>query len=367
MTAILPLQLDALNSEIAFAACFVALLCAMARWPGRGAIALSSAAAVLSFLVRYAGILSLAILAVWLAWSVRGLLRDRRLDWAIGWVAAAMAVCGGLVLLNLHATGYAAGPSRGFGRGVAELGVDAADFGWGAVVALTTDGLHARAATHGASHLVGGAVFAALLGLAGWRWIHPASRWSRPFALGATAYLAGMAVLRCCDGFDPLYNGRYFVPVLPILVVLGGESLRGLPRIGSTILPLVLAAPGIAVCARGISPAVAYDFGPVVLCLAPMLSAGDTVGINVDACALSPWLDVPVTRVDDPGEPAALRPVRFVVIAAQAEDREATQYRFTPESLALESRLMRTSDYLEVRRWPGCVLLERKPPVGKEP
>jgi hypothetical protein len=364
-TAILPIELGAARSEIIFTLCFLAAVSTLAAWPAPRAIVGAALAAVLSFAMRYAGVLTLATLGIWTiaCWPQLQVAGRRRL--AIAAVAAAVAVCVGFLWLNQHVNGTATGMVRGHGDLFTNLGPDAVDFGWGGLIALSTIGLRQPFAAHTAVYaFVGGSVFVAVLYLAFCRWRRPVSVWSRPLALGLAVYLLGMWVLCAYDGFDRLYNARFFLPALPPVLVLLGESVRAFPRVGSAVLMLAMTAPGVAVCVRGVSPAVSYNFTSAAAQLAPRLLPGDRVGVNIHACGLSAWLDCPVTRIDDCRWQEAVQLYRFVVVTGVATDRTGLAYEWPDEAQALLADLRQTRAYREIARWPGCVLLERVAKAG---
>ena len=364
-TAIQPIELGAARSEIIFTACFVAAVSTLVGWPAPRAIVAAAMAAVLSFSMRYAGVLTLAALGIWtvVRWPQLRVEGRRRLALAV--VAAAGGMCFGFLLLNQHVNGSATGMVRGHADFFANLAPDAVDFGWGALIALSTVGLRQPFATHAAIYaIVGAAVFVAVLFLAFCRWRRPVSIWSRPLALGLTVYVIGMWMLRAYDGFDALYNARFFLPALPLVLVLLAEFAGAFPRFGAAVLILTMAAPGVAVCARGVSPAISYDFTAIALQLAPRLHPGDRVGVNVHACGLSAWLDCPVTRIDGQRWQEAARSYRFVVVAGIATDRMGLAYTWPGEDQALLGDFRQSHAYRELARWPGCVLLERAAEAG---
>jgi len=168
-----------------------------------------------------------------------------------------------------------------------------------------------------------------------------------------------MWVLCAYDAFDRLYNARFFLPALPLVLVLLAESVRAFPRVGSAVLMLAMAAPGVAVCVRGVSPAVSYNFTSAAAQLAPRLLPGDRVGVNIHACGLSAWLDCPVTRIDDCRWQEGAQLYRFVVVAGVATDRTGLTYEWPDEAQAMLADFRQTRAYREIARWPGCVLLER--------
>lgn len=358
-TAILHIEFSGVRSEIAFSAFFLAAVRALAGWPDSRSVALAVFAAVISFSLRYAGAITLVILACWLVCRWGAFRSTRGRLGALVAVLSAFAVCALLLLWNRMASGHFAGVERGFGHGFDDLALNICDFGWGVVTALTTIGVRKPFLAYGALYwLVGWSVFLGLLGFASWRWLRPSSCWSRPLALGLIAYGAGMVALRCYDGFDHLYSARFFLPALPLFFALICETASAWPRTGMIAIVAAFAVPGIAICSRGISPALAPNFSEGVAAIGQRLRPDDEVGVNLPGFYLSAWFDCPVGEVDSPSAPDVFQRYRFVVLVAKAQDRSASRYVWSTDIQELLRRIER-GGYSEMGRWPGYVVLER--------
>jgi len=98
--SILPIEFGGLRSEIPFAALYLATVIALAEWPAPHSIVAASLAAMLSFLIRYAGVLTLGVLIAWTIWRWSDLARERRRGLAAAAVAGAVCVCALLMLSN---------------------------------------------------------------------------------------------------------------------------------------------------------------------------------------------------------------------------------------------------------------------------
>lgn len=297
--AIVVIEVGTLRSELAYAALQTAALAALARSEAPRAAWFAAAAVVLGVTIRYAGVLGLPLLGAWLLWTGRDLpwrAAARRLVP----VLVAAGCCGALLLWNQRVTGYLSGASRPPGAGWTGLPGTVADLGWGALVSLSSIGVRARWLDHPLQLLlIGWLAAAAIFALAAWAWLRPVTQWSRPFALGLAGYAAGMVALAALRDFDALYNGRSFLPALPLALVLGLERFHARPWRGVALALVCVTAPGLAVAARGISPAIAPDFAPVVARLQHTLASGESVGVNLHAVGLSAWLEQRVIRVDD--------------------------------------------------------------------
>lgn len=315
---IVVIELGTLRSELAYTVLQTAALAGLARSEAPRAAWCAAAAVVLGLTIRYAGVLGLPILGVWLLWTSRGLTgwaRWRRL----APVVAAAGCCVALLLWNQRVTGFTSGASRPPGPGWAGLPATVADLGWGAIVSLSSIGVRAPWAGHPAGLLlVGWLAAATIFGLAAWAWLRPVTPWSRPFALGLAGYAVGMVALASLRDFDALYNGRSFLPALPLAFVLGLERFHFRPWLGVALVAACVVAPGLVVAARGISPAITPDFAPVVARLHGTLSPGETVGVNLHAMGLSAWMEQRVIRVDD-GE-SRIADHRFLVYRRGADE-----------------------------------------------
>ena len=322
--AIALIELGTLRSELAFTALSTGAVTVLARDTTPRSAWIAAVAIVLAFTIRYAGILGLPMLGCWQLATSRGGRISARARQLLPLVCAA-ALCFALMLWNLEATGFASGASRSPGSGLGGLPVTVADFGWSAIVALTTIGVRQAVLSHPFMVLVvGWTVSAGILALGARAWFRPVSDYSRPFAIGLTAYTVGMVLLAARSEFDSLYNGRTFLPALPLAVVLVLERFRLHPWRAVVVAGVFIALPGAAIALRGISPALVPDFSSILPRLHAGLEPTDTVGVNLHAIGLSAALRQRVVRVDD-GESVTAQH-RFLVFLCGPDDPPGTTW-----------------------------------------
>ncbi len=354
-------QLSGCLTELPFAAVLMGMVVLLARWPRRPAIWGSAALCVLGFTIRYSGLFSLGVLAVWCLvwWRPLGTV-GRRAETVLAWASAA-AVCFLLISINIRKSGYASGAARGVSHGFATAPSEMASLGLSAPSALIAGGIRDRVGPGSLMGLAaGGLAFAAMIALCVRAWIHPASSWSRPTSLVTAAYCFAMVYLHTVGNFDALYNARTFLPVLAPIVLLFSEQVRPLrPLLGLALGGLI--ASGMIAAARGISREIAGDVRPVVPALRARVTSGDRVAINDQALSLSAFLYQPVDRTSVEG--FVKNPLeRFLVIAAKPVDRQGTRAPEFDLGDQPVSTLLGSHDYRVLVNEPGIVALEKMNP-----
>lgn len=316
-------------TELPFAAALLGLALSLARWPGRRALWTSAVLAVLALGLRYAGIIALPALAVWLVAGWGRLRSAGRAVEAVSAVAAAAAASGGLLWWNIAVSGHASGAGRGAAAGLINLPHELAMFGWSAPSAVLAGGV--RRVVDPASppgFVLGGVIFAGLAAISAAAWLRPASTYSRPLALVGLGYAGGMAVLHCVGDFDALYNARTFVPALFPFGLLLAEWARERPRLILTA-GLTLLAAGLLAAGRGLSREVAGDVRPALTTVHSLLAPGTTLGLNDHAFSLGAYFPNPTRRVWPANLVAGEHP-DIVVVAAEPVDRDGNSSRFDP-------------------------------------
>ncbi len=337
------IELGALRSEIAFTLFSTAALVSVAEDDSPRAWIAAAAATVLGFTIRYAGILGLATIGLWFLAGK---------PWSLAWrpafkksivLGAAALICAGLMAWNISTRGYASGAARPPGPGLAGLAEILADLGWGGIVSFSTIGLHRALAPTAFGPVLGWAALAFFGAIAALSWWRPASRYSRPFALGLAVYLAGMAALAATRDFDPLSNARSFIPALPLLFVLVAEHLRLHPGKALSCGLVIVVLPGLAVAARGVSLQVAPDFRPALVTLIPRLKPTDSIGVNLGAVGLSACVNQRVTRIDDNTVP--LVHYDWLVLTAERTGGREVRPVWSPETERQSALIVATAQF----------------------
>lgn len=361
---VVAVQFFGVLTELPFAAALLALAICLAHWPARAAIWGAAVCAVLALTIRYAGVIAPAVLAFWIPWRWRDLVKTRRHWETLGAALAAAAVSGGLLLLNVLKAGHASGAGRGAARGLADLPRELADFGWSAPSALIAGGVRDRIGFDTPLGLLFGTLaFGGLASLCAWSWLRPRSDCSRPLALTAFAFATGMGVLHCIGDFDALHNARTFLPVLFPLGLLAAE--RCSTRRNWLVLGCAaLLASGTTAALRGISRQVGGDVRLAVAPLQARLRPGERIAINDHAFSLSAYVDQPTTRVWSEYW-TENNPERFVVIAAQPRDRTGGG-ELTAEWRALLARAVAAGAYRYLVESPSLFVLEKTPAARPE-
>jgi hypothetical protein len=357
-TPILGVQLFGVLAELPFAAILLGLAASLAHWPRRTALWSAALCAVLSLGIRYAGVITLAILAGWLISQSKMLRSTRRLGEAIAaWVAASAAMSL-LLVINVYKSHHASGADRGPMPGFSTFPRQCMDLGWSALSALVSGGLRDRIGVGTpVGKLIGGLVFFALGTLCLWAWVRPSSRYSRPLALTAFGYTIGMAGLRCIGNFDALYNARTFLPALFPLGLLFAERTMAC-RASVLVGCALLLASGLIASVRGISRQIGGDVHAAIAPLRLRLGPGDTVAINDDAFSLAAYIPQMTHRVWFEYWPDELAD-RFLVVAAQPRDRAGNNALLSPGWTNLCARLTASGHYKCLVQTSSVIVLEK--------
>lgn len=358
--SVVTIELGTVRSEIAFTALFLAFLASLAEWPRRGAIVASAVLLVLSFTIRYAGVLAFGPFALWIAVNWRSLDAAKAHAAALTAIVVAMAICVGLLALNRATSGHLSGGEREQSASLASLPGIVSDMGWSGILAVTTFGLRAKfVASPFLLGLIGWTSFLALMWLALDAWLKPRHRFARPLALGLAGYLCGMVAMRFSQDFDALYNARSFIPALPLaLCLLATRAPRVALAAGAMIILF-----GVAIAGRGISPEIAPDFTAPLQFLKSRIRPSDIIAVNEEACGLSARTDCVVMRID--AGPLGDKVPRFTLLAAQRLGRQPT-FAQKPFAKEYSAQLRREGNHALVFSNAEFELWERRPIASTE-
>lgn len=351
-------QIGSVLTELPFAAALLGLALCLAEWPSRAAIWGAAVCSVLALSIRYAGLVALAVVGVWIVVHWHPLRAARRTTESIAAWCAAGAASAALLYINILQSGHASGAGRGQPPGLAGLPAQLTDFGWSMPSALIAGGLRDRIGPYSPAGLVvGAACFAALTALCGWAWFRPRSVFSRPLALTAFGYCTGMAVLRCVGEFDALHVARTFLPALFPLGLLFAGELSG-RRVALAVVCAALLAAGLLAAGRGISREIGGDVRPTLAALRIRALPGDTIAINDHAFAIAAYLPQR-TRRTWPESAGEFPTDRFLVVAAKPRFRNGSGSELTSVWLQTCERLVASGHFKWLVRAPGVVALER--------
>lgn len=357
-TPVIAPQIGCVLTELPFAAALLGLALCLAAWPARGALWGAALCAVAALSIRYAGLLALAVIAVWLVTQWRplraaGRAREAVVAWSLAGVASAA-----LLSLNLLKSGHLSGAGRGNPPGLANLPAQLADFGWSFPSALIAGGLRDRVGPYSPAGLaIGAGCFAAIAALCVWAWCRPSSSFSRPLALTALGYCTSMAVLRCIGEFDSLHIARTFLPALFPLGLLVAELLSARRTLLALTCTALLATGFLAAC-RGISREIGGDVSPVLAALTARAHRTDTFAINDDAFAISAYFPQRTRRVW-PQYLEEVPPERFLIVAAKPRVRDGTGATLPDDWLQMCERLVASRYFTYLVREPHVIALER--------
>ena len=355
-------QLFGAFSELPFAAALLLVAAALATGAKPSAFWLAGAFAVLAFTFRYAGVIPIGVLWIWLIVQRRTLRAD-------GALAAAAAACGvatltALALLgwNYAVTGYLTSPDHGSlgDGGVHFLPRNVADMGWSLPSALMLGGLRSDGWL---GRIVGwGLYLPVVLGLL-WAWLRPRHSWVGPVALVALAYLGGMVLLRTISNFDRLFGPRMFLPaIFPLGLAAVGQLIPRWRRGVAAGCMLILLLAGVA-AVRGMSRELGGDVRPAAALLKGRLRPGDRVQINTLAFSLSAYFAQPVEQAwPEYWEQNPVR--RFLVIAARRVGRSGSPEPIDPAWQQLTARLVASGSHRYLLRSAGLLVLERIEPAA---
>ena len=357
---ILAPQLGGVLTELPFAASLLGLALCLTAWPARGAFWGAVVCAVSALCIRYAGLIALAAIVVWLAAQWRALRTTGRAREAVAAWCVACLVSVGLLGLNLLKTGHLSGAGRGPTPGLSSLPAQLADFGWSLPSALVAGGLRDRIGPYSALGVViGAACFLAITALCLRAWFRPRSEFSRPLALVALGYCAGMAVLRCIGEFDALHIARTFLPALfPLGLLLVGELAAS--RTATLLLCAVVLGTGTVAATRGISRQIGGDVHPVLTALRERVRPSDTIAINNHAFALAAYFPQRTRHIWP--ENAGLLPEHgFLVAAAKPSARDGTGAILEEAWVQACARLVAGGQFTYLVREPAVIALARVP------
>lgn len=354
---VVAVQLGGILTELPFATAVLALAGSFSQWPKRSAIVMSATLVVVSLCIRYAGVLTLGIMAVWITVCIPTLIRKKKLGFALlAWGGA--ATCVGLLLgWNILKSGHASGAERGEPLGFWAIGAQLSEIGWSLPSALLAGG--ARDAINPGSMLGRSAGLTMILGICcvcSYAWIRPTSGFSRPLALLSVGYLVGMAGLRCIGSFDALFSARTFLPVLFPLGLLLFERLQAHPLL-TTALSFVLLSSGVVAAVRGVSREITGDVRPAVDALKLRLRPEDRIAINDHAFTVSAYFPVRTVRAW-PTQNGFDASARFLVVAGEPMNRAGAMAPLSTAWRAALSRGEQSGAYKLLLDHPSLVVLE---------
>ncbi len=357
---ILAPQLGGVLTELPFAASLLCLALCLAAWPARGALWGAAGCAVCALCIRYAGLIALVAIAVWLVTQWHSLRTAGRAGEAVAASGVACLVSAGLLGLNLVKTGHLSGAGRGQTPGLAGLPAQLADFGWSLPSALVAGGVRDRIGPYSTLGVaIGAACFTAIAALCLWAWFRPRSEFSRPLALVALGYCAGMAVLRCVGEFDALHIARTFLPALfPLGLLVASELARS--RAATLLLCVVVVGTGSVAATRGISREIGGDVYPVLAALRERVRPDDTIAMNNHAFALAAYFSQR-TRHISPENAGRFPEHGFLVAAAKPRTRDGTGAVLEEAWVHACARLVASGQFTYLVREPTVIALARIP------
>ena len=359
-------QLTGVLAELPFAAALLALALCLAHWPHRAALWGAAGCALLALGIRYAGLVALAMIVVRLAEQRANLRSAARLSEALAAAFSTALVCALLLGLNILKSGHASGAQRGNPPGLAALPHELASYGWSAPSALIVGGLRDLVGPDtSAGVVIGGACFLAVAALCARSWRRPLTAYSRPLALVALGYSAGMGVLHCIGEFDALYNARTFLPALTPLALLAAERLAARRAWLLGLCALVVVA-GTVASYRGISREIGGDVAPSVPLLRTLLAPADRIAINDHAFAVAAYFPNATDRTWPEYWDEATSP-SFIVVAGKPHDRAGGGAVVPPDWVALAERLVATGRYRYLIRQTDLLALRRFAPPASSP
>lgn len=352
-------QLAGCLTELPFAAILMVLALQLAQWPSRPAIWGAAACSVVALSLRYAGVITLAMLAMTMVVRWRDLRETGNARTAVLAILAASLVTACLLSLNIAKSGFASGAGRGNPPGLSAFFLELASFGWSAPSALIAGGIRDAVGPESTlGIIIGSACFAAISGLCALAWIRPVSRFSRPCVTVALGYSTGMAFLHCIGEFDALHVARTFLPTLAPLAILAAErSSRWTLAIATSAA--MITAGGLIAASRGISREISGDVRSVAATLAGRLRPEDLIVINDEARSLSAYFPNRTYRMNAANWPPHA-PHAFVVATGKPRNRDGDGAVLDEDWTRLASRLIEAGSHEIVIRTPSTVLLAER-------
>ena len=354
LVPVMVIELGGLRSEIAFSALLMASLLSLAEWPKPQAVFLACCAALLSFCIRYAGLLAFGMLGVWFFHLLLQKPNAKAIVRMLVMLALTAVFACFLMWLNQKVRGTPSGGPRPPGPGLLGLPGTVADMGWGLVTAFSSVGVCVWAQQYKfLYHFVGIAVFLTALALPVLAWLRPASKYSRPLALGCVIYLTGMVALYSYQIFDTLSSARTAIPVLAPLMILVCEL--GMPK---RLRTLQLAAAvsvilGVVVTVRGISRELYLNYDPVLPQLSLLMTDKDTLSVSDGALSLCAHTDRPILRYLCDGK------ADFVLLGARLHRKNQTVVVWSEQDKEILKDCLTTHRIVWKNDW--LILLKRKP------
>src|ERR1035437_6963209 len=193
-------------SEPLFAAALFWLAVSLADWPRPAAVVLSAGLALTAFCAKYAGIFTLGVIALHALTNYNRLRQTKSVTMVAAIYALALAVAVGLMYTNYRVFGHATGPQPFGKESFLSWPAQLADFGWSPVGAFIS--VTAFQAVGGIKSwpglLFGWTSAAFMLGLCAHAWKRDATRFSKPLALTAAAYILSIVTLRSTTPFEAI-------------------------------------------------------------------------------------------------------------------------------------------------------------------
>lgn len=351
-------QLAGCLTELPFAAILSVLALQLAQWPSRPAIWGAAACSVVALSLRYAGVITLAMLVMTMIVRWRDLREAGRARTAVLATLAASLASAFFLAINVMKTGFASGAGRGNPPGLSAFPLELASFGWSAPSALIAGGVRDAVGPESTlGMIIGSACFAAILGLCSLGWLRPVSRFSRPCVTVALGYSTGMAFLHCIGEFDALHVARTFLPALAPITILAAERL-GRRRLTITALATLITVTGLIAAYRGISREISGDVRSVASALASRLRPNDLIVINDEARSISAYFPNRTHRMGGAANWPPPAPHAFVVATGKPRTRDGQGSILGEDWERLASKLVEAGTHEIVSVTPGAILLE---------
>ena len=348
-------------SEMLFSLLVIAQIVLLSRVRSNIGVFLAMLLPVLVVGVRYAGVLILPAIGMWLVRQRACDPKSRYFSSAVAGLVVAVLACAALLWHNKLQTGHWTGGERVAGASALGDVVDhAAAMGW-SFVAVFLGNVHAVVNQYPMLHIgIGLGLVLLIIGFCGF--ILMARSSSRAMAASASvviAYLCGMIALRSISAFDSLASSRFAVPMLVPLGFLVAVTM-GPRRRGLVLAAFMSIMVGGLHAGRGVSKA---TYAEDVALAGSMIStsAGPDAAVlaSHQAARVAIYIDQEVAMLASP--PACEDVDRFdmILVSSVARDRRGSVRSFDDTWLSFLGCNLVSRDFHEVERNESFVLLAR--------
>jgi hypothetical protein len=288
-----PLVLTGILSEPLFATFLFVLAASLSRWPSAPGIVSTMLCCLAAFGVRYVGIVTFPMVALYALVGWRSLRQARRVLFFLSTYLVASVVCALLCYSNYRYFGRVAGPQPVGHESLWSWPSHLASFGWSPVAAFLSSAILEKLG--GISNPLAFCAGLIVVGAIGF-WLarilkRPSTTVAAPMVLLVVCYSLAIVTLRSITPFDAVSSARTFLPVMFPLAFLVVTEIRGGRSRLISLFAILLVCIGIALAIRGMSKQLRPGIREARNALSGVIQPGQSVAVNSAAISVAAYFE----------------------------------------------------------------------------